>query len=87
MYDIKQIVKSYLEKELIPDHGEGPITNSTSLVTGGYIDSISTLQLVDFLEKEFHIEFEAHEVDRDHLDTLDLIENFVRSKMGNEQVF
>lgn len=50
------------------------------LISSGIVDSITTLQLVEFIETEFNIEFDAHEVDRDNLDTLILIENFVERK-------
>lgn len=77
--DIKRIVKEYIEDEFIRDNAVAIYENS-GLLSEGYIDSITTLQLVDFLEKTFNIEFEAHEVDRDNLDTLVHIEAFVKSK-------
>jgi acyl carrier protein len=79
--NIKETVRTYLVDELISGARNEDITNDTALLGSGLIDSISTLQLVDFLEKEFGIEFQAHEVDRDNLDTLLAIEAFVKSKL------
>ena len=44
------------------------------------MDSVSTLQLVEYLEKEFKIEFEPHEVDNDNLNSVELISEFVWEK-------
>jgi acyl carrier protein len=37
---------------------------------------------VSYLEEEFGIEVAAHEIDADHLDSLDLIASFVLEKRG-----
>ena len=52
----------------------------TPLISGGVIDSISTLKLVTFLEEEFEIQVQANEMNADNLDTLTEITSFVISK-------
>lgn len=78
--DIKETIKNYLTNEILSPNEAGSLTSTTPLISSGLVDSITTLQLVDFIEKEFKIEFQAHEVDRDNLDTLEAIEAFVKSK-------
>lgn len=58
------------------------LENSTPLISSGILDSITILQLIDTLEKEFSIAFEAHEIDRDKFDSIDLINDLVNSKKG-----
>jgi hypothetical protein len=36
---------------------------------------------VDYLEKEFKVQFKPHEVDQDNLDTIDLIVHCVEEKI------
>ena len=72
-------------KEYILSHhleGEDPalLTPTTPLISGGILDSLATLELVSFLEEKFAITIEAHEVDRDRLDTLDAIAALVASR-------
>jgi acyl carrier protein len=72
-------------KQFILDHflaGEDParLTPTTPLVTGGIIDSLGLLDLVAFLEKQYDVEFEAHEVDPAHFDTLAAIEASLQRK-------
>ncbi len=76
---IKTSIKEFVLSELAP-HFSGELADDFSLIGDGLIDSISTLQLVDFIEKKFGIEFEPHEVDRDNLDTLTSIEAFIISR-------
>jgi acyl carrier protein len=72
-------------KQYILDHflaGEDParLTPTTPLITGGIVDSLGLLDLVLFLEQRFEVEFEAHEVDPAHFDTLAAIEAFLQRK-------
>jgi acyl carrier protein len=57
------------------------ILDTTSLITGGIIDSIGMISLVAFLERHFDIEFMPREIDVHSLDTVELIEQVVRKKL------
>ncbi|MEM9916846.1 MAG: acyl carrier protein [Bacteroidota bacterium] len=82
MDSIKEIVKNYLLEEFVNESETGPVTDSLPLLSSGILDSISALQLVEFLEKTYEFEFQAQEVDQDNLDTLVKIEAFVQSKIA-----
>ena len=77
--NIKEEVKNYI-KETIVQGDSVELLDETPLISGGIMDSISTLKMVDFLESKFGIEFQPHEVDRENLDSIDLIAKFVLSK-------
>jgi len=78
--EIKNEIRKYVIETII--QGDfNTIKNDTPLISGGIMDSISTLKLVSFLEKKFAIEFQPHEVDRENLDSIDLITDFTVSKM------
>lgn len=74
--DIKEYIKNTIAKE-----ENLKLENDTLLISSRIIDSISTLKMVDYLEKKFKIEFQPHEVDTDNLDSIDLIAQFVASKI------
>lgn len=82
MSEIRQKVKEYILDEFLPGEDPDELTEETPLMASGILDSIATLQLVEFLEKEFSIELAPHELDADHLGTLTSIEALVRSKMA-----
>ncbi len=76
---MKEQIRTYLQQTYGHPKME-PIKDDTPLLSSGLVDSISALELVEFLEKSFGFEFEAHEVDRDNLDNLSRIVAFVNSK-------
>ena len=80
MEDIKSKVKEFILTNIVKGQVED-INNDTSLLSTGLIDSITALELVEYLEDEFNIEFQAHEMDQGNLNTLDEIESFVKSKL------
>jgi acyl carrier protein len=77
---VEQRVKQYILEEFLPGEDPAQLLNDTPLITAGILDSIATLQLVEFLEQEFSISVEAHEADAEHLDTIALISSLVVSK-------
>jgi D-alanine--poly(phosphoribitol) ligase subunit 2 len=79
--DVRTKVRNHLQEAYFKN-GSVELTDETPLLSSGIIDSISALQLVEFLEREFGFEFEAHEVDQDNLNTLDTIVNFVKGKVA-----
>lgn len=80
MTSIKESVKTYLLEELNLPLKADELADDTPLLSSRLIDSISALLLVEYLEKEFKIEFKPHEVSNDNLDSLDLIAQFVEGK-------
>ena len=68
-----------LDKFLANENPED-LTLETPLITGGILDSISTLKLINFLENQFDITIEAHEAGIDHLDSIERIARLVALK-------
>lgn len=78
--EIAQEVKDYIMDEFLAGEDPGALAADTPLITGGIIDSISTLKLVTFLEGKYGIQVQAHEMSADNLDTIDEIVKFVHGK-------
>jgi acyl carrier protein len=70
---IKGRVKDYIVREFLTGEDPDSLTDSTPLISGGILDSISTIKLVTFLEQSFNIQVEAHEMSADYLDDLSRI--------------
>ncbi len=79
--EIKATVKDYILDEFLPGEDPEALTDDMPLITGGILDSIATVKLVGFLEERFDVQFSAHEMSADYLDTLDDIAEIVSSKM------
>ena len=73
-------VKQYILETFLPGENPDELKETTPLISGGILDSIATLKLVMFLEERLGISVEAHEADREHLDTLSDIVALVERK-------
>jgi len=77
-----QTVKAFLLEQFLPGEDPAQLTEATPLFSSGLLDSIASLQLVTFLEEQFGIKVEAHEVVADNLNTLTAIGGFIQAKRG-----
>jgi acyl carrier protein len=80
MPEIQDVVRDYILREFLPGEDPGELTDETPLITGGILDSISTLKLVVFLEEHFGITVEAHEAGVEHLDSVGEIAKLIAEK-------
>jgi len=80
MEDIEKDVHSFILNEFLPGEDPSELTDSTPLITGGILDSITTLKLVVYLEERFGITVEAHEAGVEHLDSIRQIADLVAEK-------
>ena len=81
MDSVKQTVKTFVLEQFLPGENPAALGDATPLITGGILDSISTLRLIAFLEEQYGIRFEAHEIGTDNLNTLDAIAATVQAKL------
>jgi acyl carrier protein len=80
MEDIAKVVQHFILREFLPGEDPDELTDRTPLITGGILDSISTLKLVVFLEDHFGITVEAYEAGVEHLDTVEQIAALIAQK-------
>ena len=80
MGPVGKIVKHFILSEFLPGEDPEELTESTPLLDSGILDSLATLKLSTFLEEEFDIQMEAHELDEDHIGSISAIEQLVLSK-------
>ena len=80
MEEIEKVVHGYILNEFLPGEEPGELTDRTPLITGGILDSITTLKLVVFLEEHFGITVEAHEAGVEHLDSIGQIARLIAAK-------
>ena len=78
--DSRTVIKNFIIKEFLPGEDPSELTDTTPLITGGVLDSIATLKLVMFIEEQYGLTLQAHEVDAEHLDTISQIAQLIRSK-------
>jgi acyl carrier protein len=84
MEETAMVVHDFILREFLPGEIPSELTNDTELITGGILDSISTLKLVTFLEDRFGITVEAWEAAVDNLDSIQRIVALVDSKKNGQ---
>ena len=80
MEEITGAIHQYILNEFLAGEDPEALTDVTPLITGGILDSITTLKLVTFLEDHFQITIEAHEAGAENLDSILSIAALVASK-------
>lgn len=80
MDDVESTIRDFILSEFLPGEDPSELTAHTPLITGGILDSISTLKLVVFLEEKFGITVEAHEAGVEHLDSVQQIVQLIAEK-------
>ena len=78
--DIRTQVRRFVIEEIL--FGEsGELTDETSFLEKGILDSTGVLELVAFLEKAFNIKVADTELLPDNLDSIKAAEEFVSRKL------
>jgi acyl carrier protein len=80
--DIKQELRGYIAGHFLPG-GQG-LEDTTPLISGGLVDSIGMIGLIDFMETRFGVEFMPRDVDAHALDNLNLIEAVINRKLARK---
>lgn len=78
---LMQRIKNFIMEEFLPGESPDELTETTPLISGGILDSIATLKLVMFMEEEYGVSFQPHEVDKENLDDLVSIARLLQSKI------
>jgi acyl carrier protein len=79
MNDVKTKIKRFIVDNFLFGNSDG-LTDSTSFLEAGIIDSTGVLELVKFLEEEFGISVEDEELVPENLDSLNNLETYLARK-------
>jgi acyl carrier protein len=73
---VTEVIKAYVEQRILRGRTDA-LTETTSLIALRVIDSMSLIDLVTFLEKEFGISLMAPEIEVRNFDNLQLMTDLV----------
>lgn len=80
--DVRNAMRDFILQEFLPGEDPKDLTDDLPLISTGILDSIATLKLVLHIEERYAIKLEAHEADKEHLDTISKISGLVSSKLA-----
>lgn len=82
--NIPAVVRKYiLENHLRGEYSER-FEDTTPLISSGIIDSIGVLDLVNFIESRFEIEFMPREIAPRNLETVEQIQQAIQRKLDTK---
>lgn len=77
---MENVVNDYISREIIQDPAQLPLSNDTSLLDGGILDSLSLLRLVVFLEKQFNITVGESDLLPENFENVNTICGYLRGR-------
>jgi acyl carrier protein len=82
---VETIINDYISRELVPDAALLPLTNETSLLDSGILDSLSLLRLVVFLEERFEITMGDADLLPENFSSVNAICAYLRSREAGKE--
>lgn len=79
--DFIELVRGFVSENFL--FGDGShLTEDTSFLKNGIIDSTGVLELIDYLEETFNIRVEDEEVIPENFDSVRNVSNYLRFKLA-----
>jgi acyl carrier protein len=70
---MENVINDYISREIVQDPAVLPLSNDTSLLRGGILDSLSLLRLVVFLQDRFQLTVDETDLLPENFDSVDAI--------------
>ena len=80
MSEIQNTIRTFIFENFLFDADDDALSNDTSFLEKGIIDSTGVLELVEWIEETFDITIEDDELIPENLDSINLIAEFVGKK-------
>jgi acyl carrier protein len=82
--NVRETLRQFILNSYLPGESAANLRDDTALRTSGVLDSLATLGLVSFVEKQFGIELDAHETGIETFDTIEAIATLVERKRAGQ---
>lgn len=82
---MESVVNDYISREIVQDPALLPLSNETSLLEGGILDSLSLLRVVVFLEERFKITVGEADLLPENFDSVNAICTYLRAREPGRQ--
>jgi acyl carrier protein len=82
---MESVINDYISREIVQDPALLPLSNDTSLLERGILDSLSLLRLVVFLEEQFNITVGEADLLPENFDNVNTICAYLRAREPGKQ--
>jgi len=81
--DTNELIKQYIQSELVKDKKQSTLSDTDPLIESGIIDSLGIMKLIGFLEDKVSIQITDEELTPENFSTIAAIASLVRKKQSN----
>lgn len=81
---LEQELRRFIKDSFLIGQDSESLAGDASFLEHGIIDSTGVLELVNFLEQQYGIKVEDHELVPENLDSIDQLVRFVNAKLSKE---
>jgi acyl carrier protein len=82
---MESVINDYISREIVQDPAVLPLSNDTSLLNGGILDSLSLLRLVVFLQDRFKLTVDETDLLPENFDSVNAICAYLRAREPGRQ--
>ena len=82
MSELKEKIRGFIVENFLFGNDDG-LTDNSSFLEEGIIDSTGILELVSFLEEEFGITVDDEDLIPENLDSINNVTNYLARKLGS----
>ena len=82
MLTLEEEIRTYVAENFVLAADVGALAGNASLTRGGIVDSVGIVELIHFLETNYHIEIADDELVPENIDTIDNIVRYLQTKRG-----
>ena len=80
MRNVEETIRTYIAENMLFSDNGYPHSDSASFLEEGIVDSMGILELMMFVEENFHITVEDEEVVPDNFDSVSKMAAYIRGK-------
>lgn len=78
--NVRGQIRSFILENYLFTDDQGALEDRSSLISGGVMDSMGMLDVINFLEDEFGFAVADHEMTPENLDSVDCLTTYVCTK-------
>jgi acyl carrier protein len=82
---MESVINDYISREIVQEPAVLPLSNDTSLLKGGILDSLSLLRLVVFLQDRFQLTVDETDLLPENFDSVNAICAYLRAREPGRQ--
>ena len=80
MRQVEEMIRTYIAENMLFSDNGYPHSDSASFLEEGIVDSMGIMELVMFVEENFHVTVEDEELVPDNFDSVSKLAVYIRSK-------